>query len=148
MLYWLERTHLWKNIYLALPLKYYIMEYSSINIFKFKISTDSLFLGGAKNKRLLEAIQNYHYLVQAYENIAKFNTDEDKSNFYYSFLNIIKRNNAIGDDVLPSEGDYSDASQRSKRDATDINSEKSLTNRSERFPSEGSVTKRRRMMKE
>ena len=63
------------------------MEYSSINIFKFKISTDSLFLGGAKNKRLLEAIQNYHYLVQAYENIAKFNTDEDKSNFYYSFLN-------------------------------------------------------------
>ena len=52
------------------------------------------------------------------------------------------------DDVFPSEGDYSDASQRSKRDVSDINSEKFTTNRSERSPSEGSVTKRRRVMRE
>lgn len=105
-------------------------------------------MGGAKNKRLLEAIQNYHYLVQAYENIAKFDTEDDKSSFYCSFLNTLKQNNAIADDVFPSEGDYSDASQRSKRDVSDINSEKFTTNRSERSPSEGSVTKRRRVMRE
>ena len=105
-------------------------------------------MGGSRNKRLLEAIQNYHYLVQAQENLVKFNTENGKSNFYWSFLHILKQNNLIVDDVQQADGNLSNASQHSKRIISDINGNQIVDNRSETSQSEESVTKKRRIMRE
>ena len=105
-------------------------------------------MGGEKNNRLSEAIQNYYYLFQAFNNMSKFSAKYGKSRFYWSFLSILKQNNLISDDELLSEMDNSDTSQRSKRDITNINSEKSAGVRSDQSHSEGSLPKRRRLRRE